>query len=195
MKITDVDAIVLRQPGLDVLQADGSQDALLIRIHTAEGVTGVGEVDSLPWVIKAIVEAPPSHANASGLKHLLIGEDPFDIDRLWEKLYRGSIYYGRRGAAIHAISGIEIALWDLKGKALGQPIHQLLGGPRRSSLRAYASTLMPESPAAAAEVSPAWSSAASRPSSWAGARSAATPTSMSPSWPTRAAPRATASSS
>jgi L-rhamnonate dehydratase len=152
VKITDVEAIILRQPAVDVAQADGSQDALLIRIRTDEGITGIGEVDSLPSVIKAIVEAPPSHANASGLKHLLIGENPLEIERLWDKLYRGSIYYGRRGAAIHAISGIEIALWDIKGKALGQPIHRLLGGPLRTSISAYASTLMPETPEEAGEV-------------------------------------------
>src|SRR3954447_6571985 len=116
--ITDVEAIILRQPDVDSSKADGSQDALLIRIQTDEGITGIGEVDSLPPVIKAIVDAPPSHSNASGLKSLVIGEDPLEIDRLWEKMYRGSIYYGRRSAAIHAMSGIDIALWDIKGKAL-----------------------------------------------------------------------------
>ena len=146
MKIIDVEAIILRQPRMDVSQADGSQDALLIRVHTDEGITGIGEVDSLPPVIKAVVEAPASHAIASGLKPLLIGEDPLEIDRLWEKMFRGSIYYGRRGAAIHAISGIDIALWDIKGKALGQPVSRLLGGPHAPTIRAYASTLMPETP-------------------------------------------------
>ena len=144
MLITDVEAIILRQPDVDTSKADGSQDALLIRIHTDEGITGIGEVDSLPPVIKALVDAPPSHSNASGLKALLIGEDPFEIDRLWEKMYRGTIYYGRRSAAIHAMSGIDIALWDIKGKALGLPVSRLLGGPHSQSQRAYASTLMPD---------------------------------------------------
>lgn len=152
MKITDVEAIILRQPAMDVSKADGSQDALVIRVHTDEGITGVGEVDSLPPVIKAVVDAPPSHAIASGLRALLIGENPLEIDRLWEKMYRGSIYYGRRGPAIHAMSGIDIALWDIKGKALGQPVYRLLGGPHRESIRTYASTLMPETPGETAEV-------------------------------------------
>jgi L-rhamnonate dehydratase len=152
LKITNVEAIILRQPEMDVSKADGSQDALLIRIETDDGITGFGEVDSLPSVVKAIVDAPPSHAIASGLCHLLIGENPLEIDRLWHKLYRGSIYYGRQGPAIHAISGIDIALWDIKGKALGQPIHRLLGGPHRSSIRAYASTLMPDTPEETARV-------------------------------------------
>ena len=152
MKITEVEAIVLRQPDVDTSKADGSQDALLIRIRTDEGLTGIGEVDSLPPVVKAIVDAPASHAIASGLGALLVGENPLEIDRLWEKMYRGSIYYGRRGAAIHAMSGIDIALWDIKGKALGQPACRLLGGPHRERIRAYASTLMPETPAETAEV-------------------------------------------
>jgi L-alanine-DL-glutamate epimerase-like enolase superfamily enzyme len=152
VKITNVEAIILRQPEMDVSKADGSQDALLIRIETDAGITGFGEVDSLPPVVKAIVDAPPSHAIASGLRHLLIGENPLEIDRLWHKLYRGSIYYGRQGPAIHAISGIDIALWDIKGKSLGQPIHRLLGGPHRAAIRAYASTLMPDTPDETARV-------------------------------------------
>lgn len=152
LQITDVQAIILRQPSVDVSKADGSQDALLIRIETDAGITGIGEVDSLPSIIKAIVDAPPSHANAMGLRSILLGENPLEIDRLWQKMYRGSIYYGRQSAAIHAMSGIDIALWDIKGKVLGLPVHQLLGGPHRQAIRAYASTLMPETPAETSRV-------------------------------------------
>jgi L-rhamnonate dehydratase len=144
MRIVDVEAIVLRPSGgVDDTIADGSQDALVIRVSTDEGIVGYGEVDSLPPVVKAAVEAPPSHKMAKGLRSLLVGEDPLRPDVLWEKLYRGSIYYGRRGVAIHAISGVEIALWDICGKALGVPVHVLLGGARRSRVPAYASMLMP----------------------------------------------------
>lgn len=153
MQITEVEAIVLRQPGgLDETIADGSQDALLVRIHTDAGIVGYGEVDSLPSVVKAIIEAPRSHKYASGLAALLVGEDPLTPARLRERLYRGSLYFGRRGAVIHAISGLEIALWDIVGKATGQPIHALLGGAHHLRLRAYASTLMPETPAEARAV-------------------------------------------
>lgn len=146
MKITSVEAIILRQPGMDTSIADGSQDALIVRVHTDAGITGIGEVDSQPNVIKAIIDAPASHANAAGLGGLLIGEDPMEIDRLWQKMFQRSIYYGRRGAAIHAISGIDLALWDIRGKALGLPVYQLLGGPHRTTFRCYASTLMPDKP-------------------------------------------------
>ena len=144
MKITEVEAIVLRQPNaLESGIADGSQDALIVRIHTDEGITGIGEIDSSPVVAKAAIDAPASHSNASGLRSLLIGEDPTDIARLWRKMYLGSIYFGRRGAAIHALSGLDIALWDLAGKANGVPVHELLGTKQRDRVPAYASTLMP----------------------------------------------------
>jgi L-rhamnonate dehydratase len=144
MRITSVEALLLRQPGLDASVADGSQDALIVRVHTDEGIVGLGEVDSSPSVVKAIIEAPASHSIASGLGQLLVGEDPFDVRRLWERMFKGSLYFGRRGAVIHAISGLDIALWDIVGKAAGRPIATLLGGARRRSVRAYASTLMPD---------------------------------------------------
>ena len=152
MRITDVEALHLRPPGLNPAIADGSQDALIVRVHTDEGIVGIGEVDSLPGVVKAIIEAPRSHSIASGLRTLLVGEDPLEIRRLWERMFRGSLYYGRRGAVVHAISGIDIALWDLAGKVAGKPVHALLGGARRRRVAAYASTLMPETPGEAAEV-------------------------------------------
>ena len=146
MKITDVEAVILRLPNLDDIACDGTQDALIVRIHTDEGITGVGEADSSPYVCKTIIEAPPSHAIARGLKHVLIGQDPFDVEMLWQRMYEASIYYGRRGAAIHAISGVDIALWDIIGKATGRPVAQMLGGAYRDRVRVYASTLMPERP-------------------------------------------------
>jgi L-alanine-DL-glutamate epimerase-like enolase superfamily enzyme len=113
VKITDVEAIVLRRhdPVQDI--SDGTQDTLLVRIHTDAGLVGIGEVDSAPEVVKAAIEAPKSHLTCSGFRQLLLGEDPCDVGRLWEKLYRGSLYFGRRGVGIHALSGIDIALWDL----------------------------------------------------------------------------------
>ncbi|HVY99910.1 MAG TPA: mandelate racemase/muconate lactonizing enzyme family protein [Dongiaceae bacterium] len=151
MRITKVEAILLRPPGpIKTDIADGSQDALIVRVHTDAGIVGLGEVDSSPHVAKAIIEAPASHKIASGLGAVLIGEDPLQVGRLWRKMYDRSVYYGRRGAALHAISGVEIALWDVVGKALNKPIHTLIGGARRDKVKAYASTLMPDTPAEAA---------------------------------------------
>lgn len=149
MIITNVETIHLR---LDTIaeECNGTQDALLVKISTDSGHVGIGEVDSSPHVIKAIFDAPYSHTLACGLRELLVGEDPRDIERLWEKMYRGTLYFGRRGAAIHAISGADIALWDLMGKITGLPVCQLLGGAYRRRLPAYSSDLMPDDPDTAA---------------------------------------------
>lgn len=144
MKITEVEAIILRQPVVDGAIADGSQDDLIVRVHTDEGIVGIGEVDSAPEVVKAVFEAPNSHYIAAGLRHVLIGQDPLDIEGLWRRMYMGSVYYGRRGVAMHAISGVDIALWDIKGKKLGKPVSELLGTRKRDRVRPYASLLMPQ---------------------------------------------------
>ena len=96
--------------------------------------------------MRALVNASGSHAIANSLHDLLVGEDPVDVERLWQKMYRGLIYIGRRGIALHALSGIDIALWDIAGKAAGKPVHELLGGAKRDRVRAYASRLMPDTP-------------------------------------------------
>jgi L-alanine-DL-glutamate epimerase-like enolase superfamily enzyme len=113
--------------------ADGTQDVLVVRIQTDSGLEGIGEVTSQSYVCKAIFEAPPSAARRHGLAHLLLGQDPLDVEGLWERMYYHTNRYGRRGAAIHAISGADIALWDLRGKILGKPVCELLGGQKRTS--------------------------------------------------------------
>ncbi len=143
MKITDIEAIVVKQPDIKMI-GDGSQDTVVIKVHTDEGITGIGEVDSSPYVVKAIIETPPSHMVCIGLKDAVIGEDPFDVEKIWNKMYRLSYYYGRRSAAIHAMSGIDIAIWDIIGKVLNKPIYKLIGGSYRDKITAYCSLLMPE---------------------------------------------------
>jgi L-alanine-DL-glutamate epimerase-like enolase superfamily enzyme len=145
MKITKVEAIYLRQPEVK-WQCDSGQDALIIRVETDAGITGIGEVDSNPMAVKGAIEGPFSHTTATGLAQVVIGEDPFETERLWHKMYRANIYGGRRGAGLHAISGIDIALWDIKGKALGLPVWKLLGGGFHKNMRCYASSLFGPTP-------------------------------------------------
>lgn len=144
MKITDLEVIYLKLPQIDITRCDGTQDTTIVRIHTDEGISGVGEIDSLPVVMKSIIDAPASHSIANGLKELLIGEDPFEIERIWNKLYMGALYYGRTGPVLHAMSGIDIALWDIIGKAIQRPVAQMLGGIYHEKIKAYASLVMPE---------------------------------------------------
>ncbi|MCC6443554.1 MAG: mandelate racemase/muconate lactonizing enzyme family protein [Armatimonadetes bacterium] len=151
MKITKVEGFHLRLPVVEE-RCDGTQDAFIVRIHTDDGLVGIGEVDSSPHVMKAIYEAPMSHTLCYGLSRLLLGENPLDVERLWDKMYRGTIYYGRQGAAIQAISGADIALWDILGQATGQPVYALLGGARRTHLRPYGSVLFGETPEETARI-------------------------------------------
>ena len=151
MKITDIETIILRHPEPVLPNGDNLQDVLIIRIHTDEGLVGIGEAHTSPTVLKAIIDAPISHLTTQGLKPLLIGKNPLRINELWNAMYDHTVSYGRRGAVMQAISGIDIALWDLLGKATGQPIHQLLGGKLRDAIPAYASDLTPASPEAMIE--------------------------------------------
>jgi L-alanine-DL-glutamate epimerase-like enolase superfamily enzyme len=154
MRITDVEVLHLR---LDTIrdEANGTQDAAVIRVHADTGLVGLGEADSSPHVVKAIVEAPWSHSIMAGFRELLVGEDPLLFRRLWRRMYDGTLYFGRRGATLHALSGVDIALWDLAGKALGQPVHTLLGGALRERIRAYASALFAPTPVETAAKAPA----------------------------------------
>src|SRR5262245_271763 len=146
MKITQIEALHLRLPDVNE-RADGSQDTLLVKVHTDAGITGIGEVDSSPAVAKAIVDAPTSHKIARGLAECVRGQDPFEIERLIHRMYEGTVYFGRQGAVIQAMSGVEIALWDIVGKAVKRPVYQLLGGGFRKKFRAYASILFGNTPA------------------------------------------------
>ena len=151
MKITDVEAIHCRVPDVAEI-ADGTLDVLIVKIHTDSGLTGLGEVTSQSYVCKAIFEAPRSAQRRHGLATILKGEDPRDVERLWQKMYYETNRYGRRGAAIHGISGADIALWDLKGKIEGKPLFDLFGGAERKTVRAYASLLFGETTAETARL-------------------------------------------
>jgi L-rhamnonate dehydratase len=144
MRITDVEAIIVKQPNISMI-GDGTQDSVIIRVYTDEGITGIGEVDSSPYVVKACIDAESSHMTCIGLRNSIVGEDPFDVEKIWSKMYIQSFYYGRRGVGIHAMSGIDMALWDIMGKKMGLPVHKLLGGKCCDKIPAYCSILMPES--------------------------------------------------
>lgn len=148
MRITDVQCTMLRIPNVRPI-ADGTQDTLIVQVHTDAGIVGIGEAHTSPWIAKAVIEAPLSHYMARGLRDILIDTDPLAIEQRWDDMYRYTQVFGRRGITVHAISAIDIALWDLLGKVLGRPIHALLGGARRTELRPYASILALENASAA----------------------------------------------
>jgi L-alanine-DL-glutamate epimerase-like enolase superfamily enzyme len=144
VRIVDVEPIVLRLDKVDATRADGTQDAFLVRVHTDEGVTGIGEADTSPYVALTMVEMPASHSIARGIRELLVGEDPLATERLWQLVFHGTDHYGRGGAALHVLSAIDMALWDIRGKVAGRPVCDLLGGRRLDEVPVYASEVMPE---------------------------------------------------
>ena len=112
MKITEIETIVLTDPG--------KADETLVRVHTDEGITGIGQAESPSLVIDAIIRTD------GGLQELLHGEDPLQVERLWQKMYSATGLFGRRGVTIAAIGAVETALWDIAGKALGKPVCELI---------------------------------------------------------------------
>lgn len=139
LRITGVDCHVLLASNFDPAFTSSAQDTLLVAIHTDQGITGFGECDANPWMAKAAIESPGTHTMGLSMRDILIGANPYLIGELWRKIYVGTAMNGRRGMVIHALSAVDMALWDLCGKALGLPVHQLIGGPAREYIVPYAS--------------------------------------------------------
>jgi L-alanine-DL-glutamate epimerase-like enolase superfamily enzyme len=143
LKITKVDCHVLLDPNYDIGSTSSAQDDIVVEIQTDEGIIGIGETDVNPWIAQACIQAPGTHTMGLGLAGMLVGANPLDVEGIWERLYVGSAMNGRRGAVINAIGVLDMALHDLRGKALGTPCYEWLGGARRESITPYAS-LQPE---------------------------------------------------
>lgn len=141
MKITRIDCHVLVVPDFDSAACSSAQDDLVVEIHTDEGLVGVGETDTNPWVARECIRAPGTHCMARGLEEMLLGADPLEPEALWRRLYAGSKMTGRRGALICALGALDMALWDIRGQALGQPIWKLLCGAAQPHVTPYASLL------------------------------------------------------
>ena len=122
MKITEVKTFLM---GV----GNTPRNWLFVKVYTDEGITGVGESSGWPVVIKAAID---------DISPMVIGEDPMNIEKIWQILYVGMMGHGMTGVVgSGAINGIEMALWDIKGKALGTPVWNLLGGKVRDSVRVY----------------------------------------------------------
>jgi L-alanine-DL-glutamate epimerase-like enolase superfamily enzyme len=143
MRIADIRTHVLLDPGFDVGATSSAQDTIVVEIDTDEGITGIGETDLNAWIARACIEAPGTHTMDRGLRSLLLGRDPTDVEGIWQELYVGTCMTGRRGALVHAIGALDMALWDLRGKAEGVPCWRLWGKARGDALTPYAS-LQPE---------------------------------------------------
>jgi L-alanine-DL-glutamate epimerase-like enolase superfamily enzyme len=106
---------------------------LVVEIFTDDGLVGIGDAALAPQVTKQVIDLQ--------LKQLLIGKDPWDIEFLWQHMYRKTMAFGRRGIGMIAISAVDIALWDILGKSAKQPVYRLLGGRTKPRIPVYASRL------------------------------------------------------
>jgi D-galactarolactone cycloisomerase len=147
MKITDVRTIRLRaaipSEG-QVFSRSGvrnTRSTTLVQVDSDEGISGIGSCSGNGELLEFVIDRV--------LKPLIVGMDPTDIDAVWDQAYTrgGHKEFGTRGIGVVALSGIDIALWDILGKARGVPLYQLLGGKCRDKVPVYATALYPEEPA------------------------------------------------
>jgi L-rhamnonate dehydratase len=146
LKITDVVTLQLRVKNVEDI-CDGTQDVLVVQVRTDEGQVGLGEVVSASYVARAVIEAPRSGGGRHGLAEIVRGLDPLDTDAVWAAMWEETSWYGRRGVVVHAMAGIDMALWDIKGQAAGRPVHAVLSDAPRRAIRPYASVLWGETEA------------------------------------------------
>ncbi|MEO6012608.1 MAG: mandelate racemase/muconate lactonizing enzyme family protein [Devosia sp.] len=126
MKITGV------KPWLVKSSASYWGEFLYIEVTTDEGVSGWGEITTTTYLANRALCSMLTHIGST-----IAGEDPKNIEMLWHKIFRSFTYMGSRGAAVECVSAIDIALWDIRGKVLGKPIYELLGGPVRDEIALY----------------------------------------------------------
>ena len=126
MKITSI------KPWLVKVEGTFWGEYFFIEVQTDEGITGWGEITTTTLTANRAVAGIIEKLN-----DLLIGEDPSQIERIWNKIFRAFTYMGSRGATTHVVSGIDIALWDIRGKVLNLPIYELLGGKVRDEILLY----------------------------------------------------------
>ncbi len=139
MKISDIKCHVLVADDFDPGLTSSAQDSLLVVISTDEGLRGFGESDLNPYIGRACIEAPGTHTMGLSMRELLIGMDPLDIETVWHRLYTMTAMNGRRGAGVHALGAVDMALWDIRAKVAGEPLWKLLGTPRQTPVVPYAS--------------------------------------------------------
>ena len=146
MKITNIRSWTVKipwdhNPGAGVVRDPGTRVFIFVQVETNAGLTGWGEVTTYPGPVANRAVA----AYIDQIGAWLRGEDPANIEAIWHKIFRNMTYVGTRGATTAAISAIDIALWDIRGKQLGLPVYQLLGGPVRDRINLYCHPYKPTS--------------------------------------------------
>jgi L-rhamnonate dehydratase len=127
MEITGVECIVLGTPPRERRAADQTHEVALIRVTADDGSVGIGEAAVSPPVVKAFIDEPTSFSWSRGVADMLVGQDPRDPRHLWDLLCDGTVWNARVGLGRIALAGVDMALWDLAGHVLQQPVWRLLG--------------------------------------------------------------------
>lgn len=130
---TNASDLLPRSTGQDTMASFKFLGWLVVEVETSAGVIGIGNAALAPVPVKATID--------THLKALLIGESVLDYEYLWQKMYRRTLAFGRKGIGMTAISAVDIAIWDAIGKTLGQPVFRLLGGRTKNRIPVYASKL------------------------------------------------------
>ncbi len=158
MRITNVEPILLRGRGHygttgGAAEASDSGDwQALVKVTTDEGLVGWSDVETLSTAAAAIISGPGMQLPGfMALRDILVGEDPLDAEAIWRRMFVGTVYYGRRGIALHCISAIDNCLWSIRAQAANRPLCELLGRRQRDKVTAYASTLFRDTPEAMTE--------------------------------------------
>jgi L-alanine-DL-glutamate epimerase-like enolase superfamily enzyme len=125
-----MDLLSLPQASMDTFTFHGW---LVVEVFSDNGLVGIGNAALAPRVTKQVIDLY--------LKPLVLGADPWDLEFLWQQMYRKTMAFGRKGIGMVAISAVDIALWDLLGKSAGQPVYRLLGGRTKTRIPVYASRL------------------------------------------------------
>ncbi|MBU2967093.1 mandelate racemase/muconate lactonizing enzyme family protein [Amphritea sp. 2_MG-2023] len=138
VKIEAIEVYCLQDPQADFVRFEGSYQNVLVVVRGDNGLYGIGESDSPPQIIKALIESAPYNHLSSGLSSVLEGETLDDPRRLWHKMYQSTNWHGRHGIAIHAISALDIALWDLFARTEQRPLYDYFGGMKHQQIPTYA---------------------------------------------------------
>ena len=136
--IERVEVLCLQDPETAFYRFEGSYRNVVVLVHGDNGLTGIGESDAPPEIVEAAITMATYNNRAEGLASIVTGQAVDDPRRLWDEMYARTQWFGRRGAVIHAISALDIAIWDLFARSRGIPISEALGGARHARLPAYA---------------------------------------------------------
>ena len=140
--IAKVEVLPIRMPADRTWFESGFDETIVVRITDENGVAGIGDAYASSHAVGAFLTMPTLNMWSHNIPDLLIGQDPLEARHLWHRMYDTTLFPGRRGIAIHAISAVDIALHDLAARQIGVPLYKLLGGRRREAITPYA-TIFP----------------------------------------------------